>query len=44
MINLYDTHSLSCPVCNYTLFGDEPVIEIICNNCRKEKDNESSKR
>lgn len=29
--------TLSCPMCNYTLFGYEPAIEIICNNCRKEK-------
>lgn len=44
MYNSLNTQSLSCPICNYTLHGYEPVIEIICNNCRKEQDNESNKR
>lgn len=30
-------NTLTCPKCDYTLLGDEPSIEVVCEVCKTEK-------
>ncbi|CAI8288198.1 MAG: Uncharacterised protein [Chloroflexota bacterium] len=35
MANWYDEATWTCPICDYTLFGNEPAVHVICDNCKK---------
>jgi len=33
----YEEATWTCPVCGYTLFGDVPIVHVVCDNCKEEK-------
>ena len=37
MANWYEEATWTCPICDYTLFGNEPAVHVICDNCKKDK-------
>ena len=37
MSNWYEEATWTCPICDYTLFGNEPALHVICHHCKKDK-------
>ena len=37
MSNWYEEATWTCPICDYTLYGNEPAIHVICDNCKKDE-------
>ena len=34
MSNWYEEATWTCPICDYTLHGNEPAVHVICDNCK----------
>jgi len=37
MSNWYEEATWTCPICDYTLYGNEPAVHVICNNCKEDE-------
>ena len=35
MANWFEEATWTCPICDYTLHGNEPAVHVICDNCKK---------
>jgi|TARA_B100001996_G_scaffold90340_1_gene67085 rubrerythrin len=31
----FDDATWTCPICDYTLHGEEPAVHVICDNCKE---------
>ncbi len=39
----FDEATWTCPICDYTIHGNEPAVHVICENCKKEDVHEYTK-
>ena len=37
MANWYEEATWTCPICDYTLHGNEPAVHVICDNCKEDE-------
>ena len=37
MANWYEEATWTCPICDYTLHGNEPAVHVICDKCKKDE-------
>tara|TARA_B100001057_G_C22404153_1_gene777065 strand:+ start:357 stop:503 length:147 start_codon:yes stop_codon:yes gene_type:complete len=35
--NWYEEATWTCPICDYTLYGNEPAVHVVCDNCKKDE-------
>ena len=35
MVNWYEEATWTCPICDYTLHGNEPAVHVVCDKCKK---------
>ena len=44
MDNWFEEATWTCPICDYTLHGNEPAVHVICDDCKNEEEGRMSEQ